>query len=458
MSKIDALIQIASRLSGTELTEFLDLLSSRDRMAVMRGLRAEPDDTDPFHPRLSAGDQATLDASASPADDTTPEPRRQSENTLSGRQLGEYTLVREIARSGMGVVFEAWHEPLNRTVALKLIRSAALPNQDDVGRFQTEAEAAAKLSHPGIVPVFDSGCVDGQFYFTMDLVLGGSLADLGRSGALSERRAAQIVHDTAIAVHYAHTRNIVHRDLKPSNVLIDEAGRPKVTDFGLAKNLEDASGLTMSGAIMGTPCYMAPEQGRGETGTVGPLSDVYAMGGILYFLLTGRPPFQGKNPIDTIQQVVHSPPAPLQRLRPRVNLDIATICMRCLEKDPNARYQSALEVADELQLFLERRPIKARPVSQLEKSRRWCVRQPLASGLLGATLFPSSSASRFRPTIGAKREQPPNNSALPISGSPTITSNSAKRSKGNGGCGTPTTCERLRMHGIGPIWQKFGGS
>ena len=220
------------------------------------------------------------------------------------RYFGDYEIIREIARGGMGVVFEARQVSLNRTVALKMILAGQLANETDVKRFYTEAEAAANLDHPGIVPIFEVGQHEGQHYFSMGFVEGQSLAQRLADGPLPSREAAELIRRVSEAIEYAHQRGVIHRDLKPANILLDQSGNPRVTDFGLAKKVQGDSGLTGSGQIMGTPSYMPPEQAGGKRGEVGPAADVYALGATLYALLTGRPPFQAATAMDTVIQVV----------------------------------------------------------------------------------------------------------------------------------------------------------
>ena len=302
-----------------------------------------------------------------------------------GTRFGDYEILNEIARGGMGVIYRARQVSLNRLVALKMILSAHMATDQDVIRFHTEAEAAAKLQHPGIVPIFETGEIDGQHYFSMSLVEGGSLAALAKRDPITPQRAAQLVKWIADAVHYAHSRNIIHRDLKPANVLLDADGQPKITDFGLAKDFEHDSAMTATGLIMGTPSYMAPEQAAGRSREVGPLADVYALGAILYDLLAGRPPFQGASVVETLKQVISSEPASPRKTNPRLDLDLETICLRCLEKDPARRYASAAALADELQRYLEGRPITARAIDTRERAWRWCRRNPLAAGLISVS-------------------------------------------------------------------------
>lgn len=308
-----------------------------------------------------------------------------AERPAPGRPFGDYQLEEEIARGGMGVVFKATQIALNRPVALKMILASNLAGAAEVHRFRSEAESAAKLEHPGIVPIYEVGEYQGQHFFSMGLVEGGTLSDLVRDGAVAGRRACELVKQVAEAVQYAHSRNIVHRDLKPANVLLDLDGQPKITDFGLAKNVEEDSGLTATGAIMGTPGFMAPEQAAGTLDEVGPLADVYALGGILYFLITSRAPFSGANLIETIQQVLTDPPKPPDRLNPRIDKDLSVICLKALEKEPAKRHPSAAQLVDDLNRYLRGEPIHARPVGRAERALKWVRRHPLVAALSAGT-------------------------------------------------------------------------
>lgn len=305
-------------------------------------------------------------------------------------RLGKYRLLRELGRGGMGVVYEAWQEGVNRPVAVKVISSGPFASREELQRFRTEAEAAANLSHPGLVPIFEVDVCDGRPFYSMELVAGRSLADLAADESLSYDKAAALVAAIADAVNYAHQHGVVHRDLKPANVLVDATGRPRVTDFGLAKRLEpgqsrDHQGahqgveetvtsgeplpggrgpeaLTKTGAVLGTPAYMAPEQAAGRR-TIGPAADIYGLGAILYHLLTRRPPFRGASAIDTLQLVIDGRLEPVRQIRPDVPRDLAVIAETCLQREPEDRYRRASDLAADLRRYLAGEPIQAGRVS-----------------------------------------------------------------------------------------------
>ncbi len=299
------------------------------------------------------------------------------------KYFGEYELLSEIARGGMGVVYKARQVKLNRIVALKMILSGEFAGSEAVQRFHSEAESAANLDHQGIVPIYEIGEHEGQHYFSMGFIDGPSLQGKLNAGPMPAKEAARLCRKIAEAVAYAHSKNVIHRDLKPANVLIDGNGEPKVTDFGLAKKVEGDSGLTRTGAVMGTPSYMPPEQALGQTDRIGPAADVYSLGAILYCMLTGRPPFQAANVVDTLKQVVDNEPITPRALDSKIPLDLETICLKCLEKSQPKRYASAEALVEDLTRYLDGRPIAARPVSQTEQAWRWCRRHPaIASAML----------------------------------------------------------------------------
>lgn len=300
------------------------------------------------------------------------------------RQVGDYELLEEVARGGMGVVYLARQVSLNRTVAVKMIRAGVLASELDVERFKTEARAAAHLRHPNIIPVYGVDEADGQYFFSMAYIEGRSLAEVLREGPIPARVAAEWLRVLADAVHHAHGKGILHRDLKPSNVIIDPGNQPHLTDFGLATSMEGGSPLTLTGVILGTPSYMAPEQASRRHGSVGVPSDVYALGAILFECLTGRPPFQGETPLDTLQLVRETDPIPPRRLNPRLPSDLETVCLKCLAKEPGRRYASAGELADDLGRFLRSEPIRARRATTWDHAAKWARRNPWRCALAAA--------------------------------------------------------------------------
>jgi tetratricopeptide (TPR) repeat protein len=297
-----------------------------------------------------------------------------------------YEILGELGRGGMGVVYMARQARLNRVVALKLILAGSRADAEDLTRFYTEAEAIARLQHPNIVQVYEVGEHDGLPYLSLEFCPGGSLAEEVRGKTLPARRAAEVVELLARGMEEAHQRNVIHRDLKPANVLLTAEGQPKITDFGLAKKLDEV-GQTVSGQIMGTPPYMAPEQATGILSQVGPATDVYALAAILYELLTGRPPFKAASVWETLDQVRSQDPVPPRRLQPKVPRDLETICLKGLMKQRNRRYGSARELAEDLRRFLDGEPVRARRVSSWERTLKWARRRPAQAALVGALLL-----------------------------------------------------------------------
>ncbi len=296
-------------------------------------------------------------------------------------QLTGYEILGELGRGGMGVVYQARQHQPTRLVALKMILAGAHAGESGLNRFRAEADALARLQHPNIVQVYEVGEQAGQPYFSLEYCAGGSLARRLRGTPLLPAPAAEAVAVLAGAMHAAHQAHVVHRDLKPGNILLTADGVMKVTDFGLAKCLDMDSGQTQSGAILGTPSYMAPEQAGGAR-DIGPPADIYALGAILYEMLTGRPPFRAATPMDTVRQVLQQDPVPPRRLQPKVPRDLETVCLKCLHKEPGRRYDSAQALAEDLRRFLSGEPIRARPLGTLGKGWRWCRRRPALAALV----------------------------------------------------------------------------
>ena len=323
-----------------------------------------------------------------------------------------YDILEELGRGGMGVVYKARHRRLQRLVALKMVLAGAHVGQIGLARFRAEAEAVAKLLHSNIVQIYETGEHEGRPYFSLEFVEGGSLEKRIGESPTSPRAAAQFVETLARTMEVAHQHGIVHRDLKPANILLAKLGSqsslvrsreidsssmpadhwsrttvPKIADFGLAKRLDDDSSQTQSGAILGTPSYMAPEQAGGKNREIGPAVDIYSLGAILYEMLVGRPPFKAGNPIDTVRQVIEQEPVPPRQLEPRVPHDLETICLKCLEKEPARRFSSAVELAEDLRRFVEGDPILARPTPAWERAWKWGKRRPAIVALLGVTVL-----------------------------------------------------------------------
>ena len=316
--------------------------------------------------------------------DPSNEPRPPSPNQEGVSCFGDYELLEEIARGGMGVVYRARQTSLGRIVALKMILAGPFASKEIIQRFRGEVAAAALLQHPNIVAIHDVGIHDGQHYFSMDYVEGQDLSQLVGTRPLPPAKAARYVKLIAEAIHYAHQRGILHRDLKPSNVLVDASDQPRITDFGLAKRLEGDISITLTGQMLGSPNFMPPEQASAQRGKVGRHSDVYGLGAILYHLLTARPPFQAESFESVIHQLLNTEPVSPRLLNSSVPPDLETICVKCLQKEPSRRYQSAQELADELNRFLRHEPIHARPITRAERAWRWCQRKPALAGLLVA--------------------------------------------------------------------------
>ncbi|PYL69501.1 MAG: hypothetical protein DMF28_03105, partial [Verrucomicrobia bacterium] len=319
-------------------------------------------------------------------------------------EFGDYELLEEIGRGGQGVVFRARQKSLNRTVALKVIGLGQWATKAHLKRFRREAEAAASLDHPCIVPIYEVGERDGSCYFSMKFIEGGQLDEVIRRTPMSIRQAAELIAKVARTVHYAHEHGILHRDIKPGNILLDAKGEPHLTDFGLARLLESESTITRTLEVMGTPSYMAPEQASGETSELTSATDVYGLGAVLYQLLTGHPPFAGGTTYETIKLVLETEPRQPRLLNPKIDRDLSTICLKCLEKDPMRRYASALAMAEDLECWLRYEPIRARHTGIFTRVRKWVRRNPTT-----ALLFALSLA--FAATVGVmiwkSRPEPP---------------------------------------------------
>lgn len=300
-----------------------------------------------------------------------------------GFRIADFVIEEEIARGGMGIVFRARDLNLNRTVALKVLLAGPFAQAEDRIRFRGEAEAAARLDHPGIVPVYEVGDRDGILYFTMGLVEGTSLSQIIRQSPLDPTRAAEMAIEIAAAAEYAHAKGIVHRDLKPANVLIDQSGRVRVTDFGLARQTDSGSDLTRTGQVVGTPEYMAPEQACGHASEAGPSADIYSIGATLYCMLTGHPPFWAANSVETLRRVIEQDPVSLRQFNRKIPVDLETICLRCLEKQPDQRYPNAAALCWDLRQFLAGEPIAARRPTLVQRTIRLARRYPWAAACVG---------------------------------------------------------------------------
>lgn len=312
--------------------------------------------------------------------------RREEPRKTVRLKIPGYQILGELGHGGMGVVFKARQEQANRIVAIKVMLNSANARPDEIARFQKEVQAAANLVHPNIVQVYEVQTSGAYPYFTQEYVAGGSLADKIRNALPTHAETAGSVFQIATAITYAHAQGIIHRDLKPANVLIAADGTLKIADFGLARRIDDESNLTQDGTVLGTPSYMAPEQASGSLHKIGTLCDVYAIGAILYELLTGRPPFKGASVWEVINLVRHAEPTPPSHLRPGTPRDLETICLKCLQKSPEKRYSSARELVEDLRRFMNNEPIMARPIGRLERVVRLCKRHPMESGLV-ATVF-----------------------------------------------------------------------
>src|SRR6478736_6763917 len=296
--------------------------------------------------------------------------------------LGDYELLEEIGRGGQGVVFRARQKSLNRTVALKVVSLGQWASKAHLKRFRREAEAAASLDHPGIVPIYEVGERDGSCYFSMKFIEGGQLDEVVRREPMSIRQSTELIAKVARTVHYAHEHGILHRDIKPGNILLDKNGEPHLTDFGLARLVDTESTVTRTMEVMGTPSYMAPEQAAGNNAKLTSATDVYGLGAVLYQLLTGHPPFAGGTTYETIKLLLETEPRQPRLLNAKVDRDLSTICLKCLEKDPPRRYASALALAEDLEHWLKHEPILARHSGIFTRGRKWVRRNPSTAALI----------------------------------------------------------------------------
>jgi TolB-like protein/tRNA A-37 threonylcarbamoyl transferase component Bud32/Tfp pilus assembly protein PilF len=313
-------------------------------------------------------------------------------SSATSMDFGDYELLEQIGRGGQGVVFRARQKSLNRVVALKVISLGQWASKVHVKRFRREAEAAARLEHPCIVPIYEVGERDGSCYFSMKFVEGGQLDEMAKRKPMPPRPAAELMSKVTRTVHYAHEHDILHRDIKPGNILLDANGEPHLTDFGLARLVETESSVTQTLDVLGTPSYMAPEQAVGNNAAVSSVTDVYGLGAVLYQLLTGQPPFAGGTTYETIKLLEDTEPRPPRLLNPKIDRDLSTICLKCLEKDPKRRYSSALALAEDLERWLKHAPIQARRIGPFTRAKKWVRRNP-TSAFLAASLVALAAAS-----------------------------------------------------------------
>src|SRR5213595_1147009 len=299
-------------------------------------------------------------------------------------ELGDYELLEEVGRGGQGVVFRARQKSLNRTVALKVIRLGQWASKAHLKRFRLEAEAAARLEHPGIVPIHEVGERDGSCYFSMKFIAGGQLDEVGKRTPMSIRQAVELITKIARIVHYAHEHGILHRDIKPGNILLDAKGEPHLTDFGLARLVEFESSVTQTLDVLGTPSYMAPEQAAGNNAAVSNATDVYGVGAVLYQLLTGQSPFAGGTTYETIKLLLNTEPRQPRLFNPKIDRDLSTICLKCLEKDPKRRYPSAVALIGDLEHWLKHEPIRAKRSGLFTHARKWVRRKPAIAALIAS--------------------------------------------------------------------------
>jgi serine/threonine protein kinase len=408
LKRVEELFHQALALGAEERPEFLDDVCFGEpelRAAVEELLRLDQDDDDTHEIRVGPVAAAAEELGSDAPTIINPNPDLIHPDNRVFPQIPGYELVEELGRGGMGIVYKAKQTSLNRVVALKMLLEGGLAGQETLERFRAEAQVLARLQHPNIVSIYDINEYEGRPYFAMEFVKGPSLARILDGRPQPIPASAHCIEILARTIHAVHQCGIIHRDLKPANILLqkDEGRRmkdeeetaspsgssfillpssfsPKITDFGIAKD-ETKKDLTRTGQTMGTPCYMAPEQARGHGTAVGPAADTYALGSILYEMLTGRPPFEAETSAETIALVLHEEPIPPWRLRPRLPHDLGTICLKCLEKSPGSRYASALDLAEDLRRFQAHEVIRARPVGMVERLYRWCRRKPQVAAL-----------------------------------------------------------------------------
>jgi len=364
---------------------------------------------------VAGSDDPGRPASSMPAttpDDVAPASQKTVRAAELLGELGDYELLEEVGRGGQGVVFRARQKSLNRTVALKVISLGQWASKAHLKRFRLEAEAAAHLEHPGIVPIHEVGERDGSCYFSMKFIEGGQLDEVARREPIPIRRAVELMANVARTVHYAHEHGILHRDIKPGNILLDAKGEPHLTDFGLARLLETESSVTQTLDVLGTPSYMAPEQAVGNNAAVSSATDVYGLGAVLYQLLTGQPPFAGGTTYETIKLLLDTEPRQPRLLNPKIDRDLSTICLKCLQKDPKRRYPSALALAEDLERWLKHEPIQARRTGIFTRGRKWVRRKPAVAALI-ASLVAFAAAIGWNVWQGALISHP---SALATNG------------------------------------------
>ncbi len=401
---------LQARLRGVEREQRLRL--SQQTRVHPRAVTQSPDAAWGSAPGNAAPARAAAVPAAAEAETIFPEHR--DDPSGAGSALSEavarsappgYQLFGEIGRGGMGVVYKARQVRLDRVVALKMILAGANARPIELARFRNEAQAIARLHHPHIVQIYEVADQDGLPYFALEYVGGGNLAWKTAGQPQPVAWAARMTETIARAVHYAHEHGILHRDLKPANILLTEDGAPKITDFGLAKKLDEGPSQTRTGIVVGTPSYMAPEQARGASREVGPASDVYALGALLYDLLTGRPPFQGESATQTLLRVLQADPVPPRQFQPSVPRDLETICLKCLEKEPQRRYATAGEMADDLARFLAGDSIRARPTGPAERLWRWARRNPRVAALGAAVAVLLVAVAIVSATAAVRIEQ-----------------------------------------------------